>query len=170
MERGKKTSFILRQFKRKVKKVVYKDYFTELFYLNKNRGVIEFLLNDNEELVIDVFFKEFIPTEFREFVQIKLMNIAEEEIRTWYYNDENLVLVVSVNWGIKKEEISIELDITNFVELHIDNLGVVKKEINYTLLNDYLISFLTLKARELAKKFEKISSSKLESDLKKVEN
>ena len=39
MERGKTTSFILKQFKRKTKRVLKKDEFSEFFYFNKDRKV-----------------------------------------------------------------------------------------------------------------------------------
>jgi len=80
MERGKKTSFILRQFKKKSKRIVNKDIFTEFFYINRERRIVEFLLND-ENLVIETFFKEFLPSEFRDFVSIKALNDVEEEIK-----------------------------------------------------------------------------------------
>jgi hypothetical protein len=160
MERGEKTNFIIRQFKRKAKKIVYKDYFTEIFYLNKSRSVIEFLKDETGNYVVEVFFKEFIPNEFKEFISLKILNDSEEEIKNWYYDDENLIILISINWGFKKEEITLELDISNFIITKIDNFGIVKREINYKLLNDHIISFLTLTARELSEKFEHLTHKK----------
>lgn len=159
MERGKKTSFILRQFKKKSKRIVNKDIFTEFFYINRERRVVEFLLND-ETLVIETFFKEFLPNEFRDFVSIKVLNDVEEEIKTWYYDNETLVLVIEVNWGFKKQEMSVDIDIENFVVTIIDENGVITRDIDYFLLNDYVISFLTLQARSLAEAFDVLSNKK----------
>lgn len=159
MERGKKTSFILRQFKKKSKRIVNKDIFTEFFYINRERRVVEFLLND-ETLVIETFFKEFLPAEFRDFASIKVLNDVEEEIKTWYYDNETLVLVIEVNWGFKKQEMSVDIDIENFVVTVIDENGIITRDIDYFLLNDYVISFLTLQARSLAEAFDVLSNKK----------
>lgn len=157
MERGDKTKFILKQFKKKSKKLINKDYFTEFFYLNKNRKVIEFITNQDEELIIETFFKKFIPEDFKEFVKLKILNDSEEEIKNWYYTDENLVFVIAINWGFKKQELSIDIDIDNFIITVIDEKGNVMKNIDYTLLNDHLISFLTTQARNLAETYRKIA-------------
>ena len=100
MERGKSTNFILRQFRRKSKRVVHKDLFTEFFYLNKGRRVIEFLKNEDKILSIESFFKEFMPQEFKDFVSVKILNDAEEEITSWYYDEENLTIVIKINRNI----------------------------------------------------------------------
>jgi len=158
MQRGKKTNFILRQFKRKSKKIVNKDYFTEFFYHNKEREIIEFLKDSNGNFIMDSFFKKFIPDEFKEFINVKVYNMNEEEIKLWYYTQEDLVFVINVNWGIKKQEISIEIDIENFEITIIDDKENVSKKIDYVMFNDYLISFLTLQARNLAEAFNKITN------------
>ena len=160
MERGKKTSFILRQFRKKSKQIVNKDMFTEFFYLNRERKVVEFLTN-NSVFTIEIFFKEFLPYEFRDFISIKILNDVEEEIKTWYYNDEDIVFVISVNWGFKKQEINIDLSIENFIVTVIDEDGKIFRDIDYVLLNDFLISFLTIQARNLAQTFDIISKKKL---------
>lgn len=159
MERGKKTSFILRQFRKKSKRVVNKDYFTEFFYLNKDRRIIEFLTQD-DNLVMQDFFRHFLPDEFKEFVNVKLLNDVEDEIKTWYFEQETLVIVLNVNWGFKKQEISIDVNIENFMVTIIDEKEQLTRDIDYTLLNDFLISFLTLQARNLAEIYEKISNKK----------
>lgn len=159
MERGKKTSFILRQFKKKSKRIVHKDYFTEFFYLNKERGVIEFL-TQNDKLVAQEFLKHFLPDEFKNFVTVKFLNDIEEEIKTWYFEQETLVVVLEVNWGFKKQEISVDVNIENFMITVIDDKEQIMREIDYTMLNDYLISFFTLQARNLSEIFEKISNKK----------
>ena len=159
MERGKKTGFILRQFKKKSKRIVNKDIFTEFFYINRQRRVIEFLTND-DILVMNNFMREFLPAEFRTFVSIKILNDVEEEIKTWYYDDETLVIVIEINWGFKKQEISVDLDIENFVVTVIDENGVATRDIDYFLFNDYVISFITLQARSLAESFAMLSKKK----------
>ncbi len=156
MERGKTTDFILKQFKKKSKRIVNKDFFTEFFYLNKERQVIEFLRNGNG-LVMESFFKEFLPEEFKEFVKVKLYNDVEEEINTWYYDEENLVVILDINWGFKKQQVSIDLDIENFAVTVIDENGGFMKRVDYVLFNDYLISFLTTQARTLAQSFETLN-------------
>jgi len=153
MERGKKTGIILRQFRKKNKRAINKDLFTEFFYLNKERRVVEFLLNDSS-IVLEDFFKKFLPSEFREFVKVKVLNDVEEEIRTWYIEEENLVLIIEINWGSKKQEISIELNIENFMITAISEKGQVIREVDYVMLNDYIISFLTRQARNLAETFD----------------
>lgn len=155
MQRGKKTSFILRQFKKKSKRVVNKDYFTEFFYLNKNREVIEFL-KDSNGYILENFFKEFVKEEFKEFVEINILNENETPINLWYYNEENLVLVIKINWGISKQEISVDIDIENFEITIINDNGKIKKSIDYTMFNDYLISFLTIQARNLSESFKEM--------------
>ncbi len=160
MERGKKTGFILRQFRRKSKRIVNKDFFTEFFYLNKQRRVIEFLFDENKTLCVESFFKEFLPVEFREFISIKVMNDVEEEVKTWYFDEENITLVVSVNWGFKKQEISVDLNVENFTVTVIDEDGKILRDVDYTLFNDYIISFLTIQARSLAQVFDTISRKK----------
>lgn len=159
MERDKKSTTILNQFKKKTKKIVNKDLFTEFFYLNKNRGVIEFL-TQQDEILIESFFKKLLPEEFKEFVNIIILNDAEEEIRTWYYDSENLVIVIKINWGFKKQEISIDIDINNFLTTTIDDNHIVQENIDYILFNDFLISFLTNNAKNLAQTFELITQRK----------
>ncbi len=155
MERGKKTSFILRQFKRKSKKLISKEFFTEFFYLNRERRVIEFL-SINKVLAVEHFFKEFLPTEFRDFVEIEILNDIEEKINTWYFNNENLVILLKVNWGFKKQEISVDIAIENFIVTVIDENNQVLRDVDYVLLNDYFISFLTIQARNLAETYKKL--------------
>jgi hypothetical protein len=159
MERGKSTDFILKQFRKKSKRLVNKDLFTEFFYLNRERSVIEFLTNGGD-LLVNQFFKEFLPSEFRSFASVKIHNDSEEEVKTWYYEEENLILIIDVNWGFKKQEISIEIDIEQFEISVIDEHGEMIKSIDYILLNDYLISFLTLQARNLSQTFEILQNRK----------
>jgi hypothetical protein len=95
-------------------------------------------------------------------VQFKLLNDSEEEIRTWMYENENLVLLIKVNWGFRKEEISIDVDIDNFSITSIDDKDIVIKQIDYYLLNDFLISFITNQSNALSETFEKIVQNKKE--------
>ncbi len=161
MERGDKTDSILRQFRRKSRRIVNKDIFTEFFYLNKQRKVIEFL-NLNDELILTTFLKQFLPEDFREFVTIKILNDAEEEISTWFYEVENMVLVISVNWGFKKQEISLDVDMDNFIVTILDENGDHYRKVDHTLLNDYIISFITNQAKNLAQSFNVLSGKKKE--------
>ena len=157
MQREKKVNYILRQFKKKSKKIINKDYFTEFFYINENREVIEFLRDNNRNLIIDIFFKKFLPEEFSNFVNIKIMNFNDEEVNLWYYSEENLILLIEVNWGFKKQEISIDLDIENFEVRVVEDDEEISRKIDYTFFNEYLISFLTIQARNLAEIYNKIS-------------
>ncbi len=159
MERGNTTDFILKQFRKKTKRIVKKDLYTEFFYLNRSRRVIEFLEHE-KILAMDSFFKEFLPQEFKDFIKVKILNDSEESISTWYYDEENLVLVIEVNWGKKQQEISIDIDIDSFVISIIDQDQQVVKSIDYIMFNDYLISFLTLQARNLAQTFEVLANNK----------
>lgn len=156
MERGKKTGFILRQFRKKSKRLVHKDLFTEFFYLNKDRRVIEFLSQD-DQLVVQSFFNQFLPDDMKGFVKIKLMNDMEEEIKVWYFDSENLVIVLDVNWGFKKQEVSIDMNIENFCITVVEESGMAVRDIDYVMFNDYLISFFTAQARTLAKSFETLN-------------
>lgn len=156
MERSERTNSILRQFRKKSKRVINKDLYTEFFYLNKNRRAIEFLVLD-KELMLEGFLKKFLPNEFKDFVSLKLLNDSEEEIKVWFYDTENLVIVIEVNWGFKKQEISIDLDIENFSITVVDDNENATKDIDYILFNEYLISFLTTQAQSLAQSFEKLS-------------
>ena len=163
MERGKSTDFILKQFKKKSKRVVKKDLFTEFFYLNRERRVVEFLKH-GDELAMDVFFKEFIPSEFRPFVQVKAYNDMEEEITTWFYDEENLVILIEVNWGNKKQEISVDIDIESFAVSIVDQNQQLTRSVDYIMFNDYLISFLTLQARNLAETFDVLAQKRREEE------
>lgn len=157
MERNDKTTSILRQFRKKSKRIVNKDFFTEFFYLNRNRRAIEFLYDD-EQLILEDFFKKFLPSDFREFVELKILNDSEEEIRTWFYENENMVLLIKINWGFRKEEISIDVDMDNFSVTSIDDKGLVIKQIDYYLVNDFLISFVTNQANALSETFTKLTA------------
>ena len=159
MERGKTTSFILRQFKRKSKRILSKDSYTELFLVNKERDVVEFLTQD-DNLIVNLFFKEFLPNELKDFVEVKIHNEDEQPIKTWYYNDENLVLIISINWGKKQHEISLDIDIENFAVTFIDENKKSVIKLDYNLLSDHIISFLTIQVRKLAKEFKLITKEK----------
>jgi hypothetical protein len=156
MIRGKRTDFILKQFKRKSKKILKRDLFTEFFYLNKERNIIEFL-ETNQITNVNTFFKEFLSDDLKPFVNVKIYNDCEEEIKTWYYKDENLLLVIDVKWGFKTQEISTEICIDNFLITIIDDKKRVLKSIDYNLLNDFVISFLTLKAKEISEIYKKLN-------------
>lgn len=153
MQRGRKTNLILKQFRRKSKKIINKDLFTEIFYLNNDRKIIEFLIQ-KDTLITELFFKEFLPIEFRDFIEIKILNDAEEQIKQWYFEEENLVIIIKVNWGKEIEEISIDLNIENFIINIINDKGIAIRQIDYNLFNDFLISFLTLQARKLTTRFK----------------
>ncbi len=103
MEREDKTNSILRQFKKKSRRIMNQGVYTEFFYLNKDRQAIEFLVF-GESLIMDNFFKAFLPEDFRDFVKIKLYNDEEEKIKTWFYENEDLVIVIEVNWGFKNKK------------------------------------------------------------------
>lgn len=163
MERGKKTGFILRQFKKKSKRALSKDFFTEFFYLNQKRRVVEFLFSENDSLIIEDFLKEFLSEELKDFVSLRVLNDNEEEIQTWYYPTEDLTLAIHIDWGDKSQEISINVNIENFVVTTINEDEKVNTQIDYTLLNDFIISFLTTKGRELSEIFNKLKINKKDS-------
>jgi len=153
MKRNEKTQSILRQFKKKTKRIVNNNIYTEFFYLNKQREVVEILNFNEDQSMLEYFLKEFIPYDFKDFVSLKVLNDMEEEVRVWYYNNEDLVLVISVNWGFKKQEISIDIDIENFKITVLDETGVAVRGIDPILLNDYMISYLSIQAKNLAQTF-----------------
>ena len=155
MERGGKTNFILKQFRKKSKKILNRNYIGEFFYLNKEREVIEFLKEDGI-LLIEKFFKKFISKKFCDFIKIRIVNEVEEEIKTWYYNEELISIIIDVDWGFKKQNIFINLDSDNFTINVIENKSKGFSNLEITLLNDYLISFLSIEGRALSKNFDKI--------------
>ncbi len=155
MDREDKTSSILRQFKKKTKRIVNKNLFTEFFYLNKEREVIEFLYHE-DDLIINQFLKKFLPKELSEFVELKIFNDEEEEIKSWYYNDENLVLIIEVNWGEGKQEISMEIDIENFNITIVSDKGFFAKTVDPILLNDYFVSFIGIQANAISQTFNNL--------------
>ncbi len=157
MDRSEKTEFILRQFKKKNKKLVNKDLFTEFFYLNRNRKAIEFL-ESSRTLVIEDFLKRFLPSEFREFVSVVILNEDEDEIKTWYYDLEDLIIVLKVNWGFKKQEISFDVNIESFIVTIIDD--TITRTVDYVMFNDYLISLMTRQARSLSEIYRSISDKR----------
>ena len=52
----KKEKLILGKIRKKSKKIIEKQVFTEFFFINKNRKVIEFL-KDNNETNLEFFLK-----------------------------------------------------------------------------------------------------------------
>ncbi|MFW5704290.1 MAG: hypothetical protein ACOCXG_00475 [Nanoarchaeota archaeon] len=156
MEKDKKTSSILKRLKDASNGLVKSEIYTEFFYLNRERKVVEFLKNKGE-FNLETFIKELLPAEFRDFVSLKVLNDDEEEISTWYYEEELAVFVINVNWGVKKEEISLDLNINNFIVAAIDSRGIYERRINLNLLNDFIISFLTIQAKDLKNTFKKLT-------------
>ena len=146
---GEKINNILRKLKRKSKKLVKDDIYTEFFYFNKNRRIIEFLEQDGV-LVMETFFKKFIQKELSEFIRIKILNDNEEEIKNWYFEEEDLVILISINWGNKKQEISVDISIDNFITTIINSNKEVFKEVDYNLLNSFIISFLELRSKNIS--------------------
>ena len=160
MEREKRTKFILKQFKKKTKRLLQRNNYTEFFFINKERKVIEFLTRDSQ-LTLELFFKEFLPREFREFVTIRIFNEVEEEIKTWYYKEEDIVLVFEINWGSKFQEISTHISIEPFIHMVLTQSNtIILREINYELFNEYVISILMYQAKNLSKIFETINFKK----------
>ena len=166
MIRGNETNAILRQFKKKSKKIVNKDIFTEFFYFNKNRRVVEFLRGDDDLLMLNIFFKKLLPSEFREFVELKMLNSSEEVINTWYYDNEDAVIVLKINWGFKKQEISCDIDIDNFNITVLGDNGELVVDVDCELLNEFIISFLTIQARNLSESFSILTSKKSNNQVK----
>lgn len=123
--------------------------FTEFFYVNEDRQVIEFL-KDKDMFIMEAFFKNFLPAELREFSTIRIYNDSEEEIRQWFYESENVVIAIRISWGFKKQEMYVEIDAENFYVNALSEEGELVKNIDPSLLNDYLISFLTGQAKTIS--------------------
>ena len=157
MNRSEKTEYILKQFKKRNKKLVNKDLITEFFYLNRSRKAIEFL-ESNGTLIIEDFLKKFLPREFQEFVGIAILSEEEEDIKTWYYNEEGLIIVLRVNWGFKKQEISFDINIENFIVTIIDD--TITRTVDYSMFNDYLISLMIRQARSLSEIYTNMLSKR----------
>lgn len=157
MEKNKNVEAILRQFRKKSKRIINKDYFTEFFYINKNRKVIEFLFDEKNNLLLEKYLKKFIEKDFKEFIKISLINDEEEEIKTWFYEKEDLIINLQINWGFKKQEICLQIDIENFIIEILDQENFCLRKIDYNLLNDYLISFITNQAKTLSESFKILS-------------
>jgi len=104
--------------------------------------------------------QQFLPVEFHDFVKLKLLNDSEEPLKTWYYLDENLALVLDVNWGFKRQQISIDVDIESFTITIVDDKENITRNVDYLMLNDFLISFITLQSRNLSQIFESITDKK----------
>ena len=151
----KKEKLILGKIRKKSKKIIEKQVFTEFFFINKNRKVIEFL-KDNNETNLEFFFKNLIKEEFRSFVKLKIYNCSEEEIETWYYDEENLVLAIEINFGKKKQQNSIEININNFVLTSLDNWENSIIFIDFKLLNNFLITFLKSESEKISRVFNKL--------------
>ena len=151
----KKEKLILGKIRKKSKKIIEKQVFTEFFFINKNRKVIEFL-KDNNETNLEFFFKNLIKEEFRPFVKLKIYNCSEEEIETWYYDEENLVLAIEINFGKKKQQNSIEININNFVLTSLDNWENSIIFIDFKLLNNFLITFLKSESEKISRVFNKL--------------
>lgn len=156
MERTKSTNSVLRQFRKKSKRVLNKDLYTEFFYLNRNRKVIEFL-SSGESLLIDDFFKEFVPEDFRDFVSVEVHNDSEEKINSWFFDIEDMVIVIKIDWGFRKEELSVDVDIDNFIVTSVDEKGNAFQQVDYRLLNEFIISFLINQSKILSESYDKIS-------------
>ena len=147
-----KEDTILNEIRKKSKRILRDEIFTEFFCLNKNRNIIEFL-KDEKMTNLEIFFKSIIREEFRQFVKLKIYNSCEEEINTWYFEEENLVLVIEINYGFEKQEISTEINVENFFITSISSTGLKTISIEISLLNDFFISFLKKQAFYLQKKF-----------------
>jgi len=147
---------ILKKFKKKSIRTLKKETYTEFFYLNKSRRVIEFLVDENDELLLNKFFKEFLPREIKDFCDLELFVDDEEEIRSWYYEDENLILKIIIKWGINIQEIFTEVDIDNFMVSLINNEDLLIKNIDIELFKNYLINFVINQAESISKSYHKI--------------
>jgi len=146
---------ILKKFKKKSLKSIKKETYTEFFYLNKSRRVLEFLVDEKDELLLNKFFKEFLPTEIREFCDLELL-VDDEEVRSWYYEDENLILKIVIKWGVNSQEIFVEVDIENFMVSLVNNEDFLVKNIDVDLFKNYLINFLINQTESLSKSYQKI--------------
>jgi len=71
-----------------------------------------------------------------------------------------------VNWGFKKQEISLDINIENFIVTVVDEKGAIMRSIDYVMFNDYLISFLTLQARTLSETYESLGKTKRNAIIK----
>ncbi len=146
---------LLKKFKKKSKRTLKKEIFTEFFFLNKNRKVIEFLLDESENLLLNNFFKELLPKEIKEFCELKLVS-DDEEVKTWYYDDENLIIKIDILWGINKQEMFLELDIDNFTINNIKNESFLFKYVDVDLLRNYLINFVINVSKKISKDYNAI--------------
>jgi len=124
--------------------------FTEFFLINEERKVIEFLKEKNE-LLMSKFLKELLPRELEPFCYVKLLDDCGEEINCWYYEEESILLNVSVISGQENFELSIELDIELFmISVYMDDI-ICMKNVDVELFSNYLINFLSIQAKHLSK-------------------
>ncbi len=155
----KKVNDLLRRLRKKSKKALLLNTYTEFFAINTRRKVIEFLTNNRDELLYNVFFKEFLPREIKDFCNLRIVNDVGEEIRNWYYDDENLLIKVDINWGFGKQEIAIEIDVDNFCVSLFKDEEVVARNVDIELLSEFLVSFAVLQAEKIAITYNKIGKS-----------
>lgn len=158
--------YSLKKIRRKAQKAVKNQQFTEFFVLNKQRKVIEFLLTTDNRNLLDIFFKNLVPEELKDFVSVKLRDDSEEIINHWYFEKEVLVIVLSIDWGDNKQDISIELDSEQFEMLILNSSGLNIKVLDYKLLNDFLINFLKRQAESVTKTFNELKEDNLEQSNK----
>lgn len=156
-----KINNLLRKFKKKSKKILSKDKYTEFFIINTQRQVIEFVCDEEEKLLISSFFEEFLPNEFKDFCKLSIVNEMNEEISKWYYDEEDLSIKMSINWGTNKQEISSIIDIENFFITLSANEEVYARSIDIDLLNNYIVNLVTTQAMHISKIYKKVFGKNL---------
>lgn len=152
----RKLDSLLRKYKRKTKKSLRKETYTEFFYVNTHRKVIEFLSDENEELLLNKFLKEFLPSEIKEFCELGLFNEMDEEIKNWYYENETLIIKIQVKWGFSTQDLVLDIDIENFYVNLYKNGELSGKNIDIELLNNFLINYIISQSENISKIYDSI--------------
>ncbi|MFT4244663.1 MAG: hypothetical protein ACMXYB_04400 [Candidatus Woesearchaeota archaeon] len=156
----------LRKTKQEAKKAVHNNNYTEFFMLNEQRRVIELLVTSKKKTLLEFYFLQLIPEEIRDFVNLYVKNDIEEEIHHWYFEDEVLVLVFSIDWGDSKQETSIEIDSEQFQFLTLNQNGVGIKFLDYKLCNEFFKQILHSQASMVTKMFQSLKEENLKEKRK----
>ena len=169
MKKNNNFDSALKKLKAQAKKSINKQNITDFFVLNKQRKVIEFLLTTEEQLLLTYYLKSLVPEELVNFIDLRLKNELEEEIVHWYFEEEIIIVEISIDWGNQKQTISIEVDTEQFEMLIEYDSSLQVKALDYTMLSDFLSQFVQRQAKMITEVFEGIklkNSKKKERSMK----
>lgn len=153
----------LKKSKQEAKKAMLNQQFTEFFVLNEQRKVIEFLVTSNNTTLLEYYFKQLLPEELRDFVTLQIQSESDEVITHWYFNEEVISLLFTIDWGDSKQEIFLEIDSEQFEMLITNQNGFGVRVFDYKLCNEFIKQVIKSQAKIIIDSYEEL---KVENSLK----